>query len=168
MVHLKIKFLFPPILYILVFSSCQTDRQYQRGFTVEISHTSFLEPQKGWSKVYSFKPISMNYQPEKELIVISRAKVPDSLHLIKLSKAEQGQITREYGDFRFLGAFEDHNVPPEMSHLFYVNLINLDILQVNRITSNAAGKEKLTGAILYMKDSTNYMKDNRLFFEPGE
>lgn len=168
MVLLKIKLLFPPVLSILIFSSCQTNPQYKRGFTVEISHTSFFERQKSWTKVYSFKPITMDYQPEKELIVINRAKVPDSLHLIKLSRAEQDQITKEYRNFRFLGAFEDHNVPPEMSHLFYVNPTNLDILQVNRITSNAAGKEKLTGAILYMKDSINYMKDSRLFFKPGE
>lgn len=110
----------------------------------------------------------MVYQPEKKLMVISRTMIPDSLHMFTLSKEEENRITRKYGAFEFLGVFEDHNVPPEFSHLFYVNPDNMDILQVNRITTDAKGTEKLTGAILYMRDSINYMSAGRLFFKPGE
>ncbi|ACU60037.1 hypothetical protein [Chitinophaga pinensis] len=165
MAQFEIKFRFPVVLSMLVFISCKTNRQYQNGFTVEISHSAFLHYKENWSKVYSFQPISMVYKPEKKLIVISRTRVPDSLHMLTLSKAEENRIVKKYGAFEFLGIFEDHNLPPEFSHLFYVNPGNMDVLQIDRITADAKGTENLTGAILYMKDSINYMSGSRLFFK---
>lgn len=163
MAQSMIKYFLACILPALISISCDADHNYQEGFTSTISHTSFFKRKSDWTMVYTFKPISIVYQPKQQLMIFSRAKVPDTLHMISLSKTVLDGITREYGKFRFLGAFEDHNVPPEFSFLMYVNPSNLDVLQIDRMTVDAKGTEKLTGAILYMKDSVNYMKGNRLF-----
>ncbi|MEI3802436.1 MULTISPECIES: hypothetical protein [unclassified Chitinophaga] len=166
MVQLKIKYLLSFIFPALISNSCSTD--HQKAFTSEISHTSFFDPKAGWGKVYTFKPIGIAYQPKQQLMIISRLKVPDTLHMIQLTKDQQDKITAEYGEFRFLGAFEDHNLPFELSHLMYLNPSNLDILQIDRMTADAKGTEKFTRAILYMKDSINYMTENKLFIEQGK
>jgi hypothetical protein len=163
MTFLKINQVFVLLSLIFILSSCQTDHKFRKGFTVEISHTSFLEQKTGWTKVYSFEPFMVTYQPDKKLMIFGRGTVPDSLHMFPLSKAEQEKTIMKYGDFHFLGAFEDHNLPAEMSHLFYVNPSTLDILQVDRITSNAKGDEKFNGAIMYMRDSINLLSNDRLF-----
>ncbi|WP_436487757.1 hypothetical protein [Chitinophaga sp. ARDCPP14] len=168
MVRLEIKYLLSVIFPALISNSCSTDQYNQKGFISEISHTSFFDPKAGWGKVYTFKPIGIAYQPKQQLMIISRLKVPDTLHLIQLSKADQDKITAKYGDFRFLGAFEDHNLPFELSHLMYLNPFNLDILQIDRMTADAQGTEKLTRAILYMKDSVNYMRENALFVKQNK
>lgn len=166
MAHRKINYYLICILPALIFISCQADHNYKEGFTSKISHTTFFARKTAdWSKVNTFKPIGIVYQPKQELMIFSRMKVPDTLHMFPLTKAEENGITKEYGKFRFLGAFEDHNLPPEFSHLMYINPSNLDVLQVDRMTIDAKGTEQLTGAILYMKDSINYMKEDRLFLK---
>lgn len=173
MAHSWIKYVIGIALMITIFACQRFD--YKEGFIINIGHSSGFykgNPVKGkfgWGKVYPIKKtMDITYQPKKELFIFDRPSGIDTLHKMKLSEAEQHQVTKTYGDFKFVGAFEDYNLPPEFSHYFYVNPSTLEILQIDRLINDAKGKILLTGGLLYMKDSVNYLISNRLFAQPGE
>ena len=172
MVHSKIKYLIGLALMLIVFGfNCIS---HQQGFTTKVTHNAiFYRGPHGkdkifWSKIYSFPSFEIIYQPEFERMIIKRAKIPDTLTRMKVTPAEEEQFVKNYGDFKLLGAFENYNLPPEFSHLLYVNTSNLDVLQVDRMITDAKGTIKYTRAFLFMKDSVNYMSNSRLFALPGE
>lgn len=152
------------VLTISPFSKCHSQSGAQ-SLSIKISHTAIFTEKSGWSKVYSFKPISINYQPAQKLIIISRLKVPDSLHITDITRKELAALPQKFGNFKLVGEFEDYNLPPDFLSLFYIDPKTHDVLEVGRRLKDAKGNKMYWRAVLYMQDSINYMKNSKLFLE---
>lgn len=131
----------------------------QQGFKVTIPHDVFYDAKTGWGEVYSFKPITIEYQPAQQLIIFSRLKVPDSLHITDITKEELAALPQKIGNFQLLGEFEDYNLPPDFLFLYYVDPKTHDVLELGRRIKDAQGGKRYWRALLFMQDSINYLKN---------
>lgn len=162
------------MFFLVVLFSCNQGVSQRRNisqFKSEVSFTAFYskDPHKSvniWSKVNRIKPINITYNDTadhgKPMIIIDRLPQVDTFRLVETTYLKNAASPKTYKGFKFLGTFEPKDTPFDYYMDFYLQENGSDVLQ---ILKNQQGSRLSTEsmAILYAKDSINYLLHNKTF-----
>ena len=144
----------------------------QEGFVTFINYSTFFnngannKDSLHWSITYQMPPnyvLKIEYLPLEKFIIINRPPKIDTFVMVERTKEELAKYKGNYEDFKLIGAFENTKLPFDFRSVFYYNPLKQDVLEIFQRNSGAIGNFIDKGAMIYLKDSINYMKNNRLF-----
>lgn len=175
MEQFKIKELFGAVIFLLTIYSCagvDGGHLQKNGFKSSISYTTLYMSDGNdresdsfyWSKFYPADKsrFKIRYDLVNEYIVMERSATPDTFRIFDMTEKQKIKVPTAYKGFKFIGAFYNDNLPADFSSLFYYDPQTFNVLEIRQRVHGDMDNLVNSGAVLYLKDSVNPIKNIKL------